>query len=103
MHVTAGANRGHLRLAADRGADYGHAGGAEDRRASRGRQAQCLSSLQTGSGTPDERSQKCLEAIRRALEEYDCELQSASTIRGNGSGAAERDGAAWVRLRRYAA
>jgi hypothetical protein len=37
-------------------------------------------------GTPDDRVKRCLEAIRRALEEHDCELQVS--IHFNGSGQA---------------
>jgi hypothetical protein len=35
-------------------------------------------------GTPDERVMRCLEAIRRALEEHDCELQVSIHYNGIG-------------------
>jgi hypothetical protein len=34
-------------------------------------------------GTPDARMKACLEAIRRALEEHDCELQVWTPVGGN--------------------
>lgn len=37
------------------------------------------------SGSPDVRSKACLEAIRRALEEYDCQMQVSIHYPGNGS------------------
>jgi hypothetical protein len=35
-------------------------------------------------GTPDARVKLCLEAIRRALEEHDCELQVSIHFNGTG-------------------
>jgi hypothetical protein len=35
-------------------------------------------------GSPDVRVQRCLEAIRRALEEHDCELQVSIHHAGDG-------------------
>ena len=40
-------------------------------------------------GTPDARVKLCLEAIRRALEEHDCELQVSSHYNGAGQSAPE--------------
>jgi hypothetical protein len=40
-------------------------------------------------GTPDERVKRCLEAIRRALEEHDCELQVSIHFNGTGQSAPE--------------
>jgi len=37
------------------------------------------------SGSPDVRSKACLEAIQRALEEFDCQLQVNIQFPGNGS------------------
>jgi hypothetical protein len=38
----------------------------------------------TQPGTPDARVKACLEAIRRALEEHDCELQVSIHYAGDG-------------------
>jgi hypothetical protein len=35
-------------------------------------------------GTPDDRVKRCLEAIRRALEEHDCELRVSIHFNGTG-------------------
>ena len=43
-----------------------------------------LSSMLTESGSPDVRSKSCLEAIQRALEEFDCQLQVNIQYPGNG-------------------
>ena len=40
-------------------------------------------------GTPDDRVKRCLEAIRRALEEHDCELQVSIHFNGTGQAAPE--------------
>jgi hypothetical protein len=40
-------------------------------------------------GTPDARVLRCLEAIRRALEEHDCELQVSIHFNGTGQSAPE--------------
>jgi hypothetical protein len=40
-------------------------------------------------GSPDERSQCCLQAIRRALEEHGCELQVWVPVGDNGKQAWE--------------
>jgi hypothetical protein len=40
-------------------------------------------------GTPDARVKRCLEAIRRALEEHDCELQVSIHFNGTGQAAPE--------------
>jgi uncharacterized membrane protein YjjP (DUF1212 family) len=40
-------------------------------------------------GTPDARVKACLEAIRRALEEHDCELQVSIHFNGTGQAAPE--------------
>jgi hypothetical protein len=40
-------------------------------------------------GTPDDRVKRCLEAIRRALEEHDCELQVSIHFNGTGQSAPE--------------
>jgi hypothetical protein len=40
-------------------------------------------------GTPDARAQRCLEAIRRALEEHACEIQVWAPVGGNGQQAYE--------------
>jgi hypothetical protein len=37
----------------------------------------------------DARAQRCLEAIRRALEEHDCELQVSIHFNGTGQSAPE--------------
>jgi hypothetical protein len=40
-------------------------------------------------GSPDNRVKRCLEAIRRALEEHDCELQVSIHFNGTGQSAPE--------------
>jgi hypothetical protein len=40
-------------------------------------------------GTPDARVKRCLEPIRRALEEHDCELQVLIYFNGTGQSAPE--------------
>jgi hypothetical protein len=40
-------------------------------------------------GTPDARVKRCLEAIRRALEEHDCELQVSIHFNGTGQSVPE--------------
>lgn len=44
-----------------------------------------LRSMLSGSSSPDQRSQQCLRAIQRALEEYDCGLQVSIVYPGDGS------------------
>jgi hypothetical protein len=40
-------------------------------------------------GAPDARVKRCLEVIRRALEEHDCELQVSIHFNGTGQSAPE--------------